>query len=103
MVCSLSSPRIASSSTPRFPLYRPVDIESIYRVDILSNPTRASTASIRGRPRGPLSILSDRMSRVLLIGWDGAHWRILDPLVERGALPTLHPTIAKTQSGLLHS
>ena len=29
------------------------------------------------------------MSRVLVIGWDGADWRILDPLIERGALPNL--------------
>ena len=29
------------------------------------------------------------MPRVLLIGWDGADWRILDPLLERGALPNL--------------
>ena len=28
-------------------------------------------------------------SRVLLIGWDGADWRILDPLLERGVLPNL--------------
>src|SRR6266496_232572 len=27
------------------------------------------------------------MPRVLLIGWDGADWRILDPLLEAGALP----------------
>src|SRR5947207_2603759 len=27
------------------------------------------------------------MSRVLIIGWDGAAWRILDPLLERGVLP----------------
>jgi predicted AlkP superfamily phosphohydrolase/phosphomutase len=29
------------------------------------------------------------MSRVLIIGWDGADWRILDPLLERGHLPNL--------------
>jgi predicted AlkP superfamily phosphohydrolase/phosphomutase len=29
------------------------------------------------------------MSRVLIIGWDGADWRILDPLLERGDLPNL--------------
>ena len=25
------------------------------------------------------------MSRVLLMGWDGADWRILEPMVEQGA------------------
>ena len=29
------------------------------------------------------------MSRVILIAWDGADWRILDPLLEAGALPNL--------------
>jgi len=29
------------------------------------------------------------MNRVLVIGWDGADWRILDPLLERGILPNL--------------
>jgi predicted AlkP superfamily phosphohydrolase/phosphomutase len=28
-------------------------------------------------------------ARVLLIGWDGADWRLLDPLLERGVLPNL--------------
>ena len=34
-------------------------------------------------------------SRVLLIGWDGADWRILDPLLERGLLPNLATLIAR--------
>src|ERR671936_1219920 len=34
-------------------------------------------------------------SRVLLIGWDGADWRILDPLLERGVLPNLAALIAR--------
>jgi predicted AlkP superfamily phosphohydrolase/phosphomutase len=34
-------------------------------------------------------------SRVLIIGWDGADWRILDPLLERGALPNLAALIAR--------
>jgi hypothetical protein len=32
------------------------------------------------------------MSRVILIAWDGADWRILDLLLEQGALPTSNPS-----------
>ena len=34
-------------------------------------------------------------SRILLIGWDGADWRILDPLLERGVLPNLASLIQR--------
>jgi predicted AlkP superfamily phosphohydrolase/phosphomutase len=34
-------------------------------------------------------------SRLLLIGWDGADWRILDPLLEQGALPNLAELISR--------
>ena len=43
------------------------------------------------------------MSRVLLIGWDGADWRILDPLIEKGALPNLEALINRGQTGVLRS
>ena len=43
------------------------------------------------------------MPRVLLIGWDGADWRILDPLLERGDLPNLHALIDRGQKGVLRS
>ena len=43
------------------------------------------------------------MSRVLLIGWDGADWRILDPLLEAGALPNLHALIDRGARGVLRS
>src|SRR5204863_4962601 len=42
-------------------------------------------------------------SRVLLIGWDGADWRILDPLLERGLLPNLAALIARGGRGVLRS
>jgi predicted AlkP superfamily phosphohydrolase/phosphomutase len=43
------------------------------------------------------------MSRVLLIGWDGADWRILDPLLETGALPNLQALIDRGAKGVLRS
>ena len=43
------------------------------------------------------------MSRVLIIGWDGADWRILDPLLEQGALPNLAELIARGGRGVLKS
>jgi len=34
--------------------------------------------------------LSERLAqRVLLIGWDGADWRMFNPLLERGQMPNL--------------
>lgn len=33
--------------------------------------------------------------KVLLIGWDAADWRMIKPLIERGALPTLQSLISR--------
>ncbi|MGH2654027.1 MAG: alkaline phosphatase family protein [Actinomycetota bacterium] len=43
------------------------------------------------------------MSRVLLIGWDGADWRILDPMLESGMLPNLRTLIDRGARGVLRS
>jgi predicted AlkP superfamily phosphohydrolase/phosphomutase len=43
------------------------------------------------------------MSRVILIAWDGADWRILDPLLEAGALPNLQALIERGQRDVLRS
>jgi predicted AlkP superfamily phosphohydrolase/phosphomutase len=43
------------------------------------------------------------MSRVILIAWDGADWRILDPLLEQGALPNLQALLDKGQREVLPS
>src|SRR5207245_10776734 len=43
------------------------------------------------------------MSRVLVIGWDGADWRILDPLLERGVLPNLQSLIGRGGKAVLRS
>lgn len=31
--------------------------------------------------------------RVLLVGWDGADWKLIDPLLERGQMPNLEKLI----------
>jgi predicted AlkP superfamily phosphohydrolase/phosphomutase len=43
------------------------------------------------------------VSRVLLVGWDGADWRILDPMLEAGLLPNLAALIARGAKGVLRS
>src|ERR671918_2338930 len=43
------------------------------------------------------------MSRVLLIGWDGADWRILEPMLESGMLPNLRSLIDRGARGVLRS
>ena len=43
------------------------------------------------------------MSRVILIAWDGADWRILDPLLEAGDLPNLQALIDRGQRAVLRS
>src|SRR5438105_2489636 len=43
------------------------------------------------------------MPRVLLIGWDGADWRILDPLLEQGLLPNLSALIDRGGRTVLKS
>jgi predicted AlkP superfamily phosphohydrolase/phosphomutase len=43
------------------------------------------------------------VSRVLLIGWDGADWRILDPMLEAGILPNLSSLLARGSRGVLRS
>jgi predicted AlkP superfamily phosphohydrolase/phosphomutase len=43
------------------------------------------------------------MSRVLLVGWDGADWRILDPMIEAGLLPNLRALLERGAKGVLRS
>ena len=43
------------------------------------------------------------MSRVILIAWDGADWRILDPLLGQGALPNLQALLDRGQRDVLRS
>jgi predicted AlkP superfamily phosphohydrolase/phosphomutase len=41
--------------------------------------------------------------RTLIVGWDGADWRILDPLLERGDLPNLGSVVERGGRAVLRS
>jgi predicted AlkP superfamily phosphohydrolase/phosphomutase len=41
--------------------------------------------------------------RVLVVGWDGADWDILDPLLEAGELPVLHALLDRGRRGVARS
>src|SRR5438128_11718293 len=43
------------------------------------------------------------MSRVLVVGWDGATWSVADPLAKAGRLPTLSSLMRDGASGELES
>jgi predicted AlkP superfamily phosphohydrolase/phosphomutase len=41
--------------------------------------------------------------KIIVIGLDGASWRLLDPYIERGAMPHLKQLRDQGSHGLLHS
>ena len=57
----------------------------------------------RRGPRAAAGILRPVAGRVLIVGWDGADWDILDPMLERGELPHLAGLIAAGQKGVSRS
>ena len=44
---------------------------------------------------------TSRASKVLLIGWDGADWQMITPLLEAGILPSLEGLIERGVMGNL--
>src|SRR5689334_19321138 len=57
----------------------------------------------RRDPRVAAGILRPVAGRVLIVGWDGADWDILDPMLERGELPNLAKLIDSGQKGVSRS
>ncbi len=41
------------------------------------------------------------MSRFLLVGWDAADWKVIDPLLKRGEMPNLARLLAEGVRGNL--
>ncbi|MGH3113357.1 MAG: alkaline phosphatase family protein, partial [Gaiellaceae bacterium] len=42
-------------------------------------------------------------NRVLVVGWDGADWDVLDPLLDAGELPALGSLVARGRRGVSRS
>ena len=69
----------ASRTPPPAPTYLPVHRETaLDRVGTLALPRAAATPRRSGRP-----------ARVIVLGWDGASWHLVLPLLEAGRLPNL--------------
>ena len=46
---------------------------------------------------------TSKPARVLLIGWDAADWNVINPLIEKGEMPTLASLIDRGVSGELET
>jgi len=47
--------------------------------------------------------MKKKIPKVIVIGWDGADWGILSPLMEKGVLPTLKKMCSQGRWGNLES
>lgn len=66
-----------------------------------SSPAASAARSLDEHvPLHPLPLLSPRL---LILGWDGADWDCLNPLLERGALPHLTALLARSSRAALAS
>ncbi len=54
-------------------------------------------------PPAPIPAASDAPRRVALIGWDGATWSVIDPLLRQGRLPQLAALLARGNRGILRA
>lgn len=50
-----------------------------------------------------MKIMSDSKSKILVLGLDGATWKVLDPLMKAGFLPTFQKLVIRGASGTLVS
>lgn len=60
---------------------------------LLSGAGRLPGAAAPG-PAAPPAKAAHARPRVVLVGWDGADWKLLDPLMQRGLLPNLSELVA---------
>jgi Tfp pilus assembly protein PilF len=61
---------------------------------LLAGFARLSAASAPGAAAPPAKAARAR-PRVILVGWDGADWKLLDPLLKAGMLPNLAALVAR--------
>ncbi len=54
-------------------------------------------------PASKAAAPAPKRSRVILVGWDGADWKLLDPLLKEGALPNLAALVAKGRTWNLNT
>lgn len=52
---------------------------------------------------GPPAKGAPARARLILVGWDGADWKLLDPLMQRGLLPNLSALVARGRTWNLES
>lgn len=62
----------------------------------MTDPSRDNPASLR-------RALPDAPRRVLLVGWDAADWQMINPLIQRGEMPTLASMMQRGAWGNLAS
>jgi predicted AlkP superfamily phosphohydrolase/phosphomutase len=63
----------------------------------------ACTAPDRGPEGGADPADSGARPRVIIVGIDGADWRVIDPMMAAGKLPVLRRLVEEGASGILHS
>jgi len=61
----------------------------------------AAALSVRSPTRGPTSTAEDSHPRIAIFGVDAADWRLIDPLIASGRLPTFARLMRVGATGVL--
>jgi hypothetical protein len=52
---------------------------------------------------GGEEVIPPEQRKLLVIGWDSADWRLLDPMLEQGRLPVLEDFMAQSSHGRMRT